>query len=43
MILYATKNTIQKYNISMIDELSAFNQMLAKMVIEEHTNDTLLE
>ena len=43
MILYATKETIQKFNIPMIEELSEFNQILAKKVIEEQTGESLLE
>lgn len=43
MILYATKETIQRFGIPMIDELSDFNQVLAKKVIEEQTGDPLLE
>jgi len=43
VILYATKETIQKFNIPMIEELSEFNQILAKKVIEEQTGESLLE
>lgn len=43
MILYATKETIQRFGIPMIDELSDFNQVLAKKLIEEQTGDPLLE
>ena len=43
MILYATKQTINDLNIPMIEELSKFNKTLAQKVIEEQTNDKLLE
>ena len=43
MILYATKQTIKDLNIPMVDELSQFNRMLAQKIIEEQTNDRLLE
>ena len=43
MILYATKQTIEDLNIPMIEELSQFNKTMAQKVIEEQTNDRLLE
>ena len=43
MILYATKQTIEDLNIPMIEELSQFNKIMAQKVIEEQTNDRLLE
>ena len=43
MILYATKQTIEDLNIPMIEELSQFNKIIAQKVIEEQTNDRLLE
>ena len=43
MILYATKQTIEDLNIPMIGELSQFNRIMAQKVIEEQTNDRLLE
>ncbi len=43
MILYATKQTIEDLNIPMIGELSQFNRIIAQKVIEEQTNDRLLE
>lgn len=43
MILYATKQTIKDSNIPMVNELSQFNRVLAQKVIEEQTNDRLLE
>ena len=43
MILYATKQTIKDLNIPMIEELSQFNKTMAQKVIEEQTNDRLLE
>lgn len=43
MIIYATKDTIKKYNIPMPDELSVFNGILAKRTIEEQSGDRLLE
>ena len=43
MILYATKQTIKDLNIPMVDELSQFNRMLDQTILEEQTNDRLLE
>ncbi len=43
MILYAIKQTIEDLNIPMIGELSQFNRIMAQKVIEEQTNDRLLE
>ena len=43
MILYATKQTIEDLNIPMIEELSQFNKTMAQKIIEEQTNDRLLE
>ena len=43
MILYATKQTIEDLNIPMIEELSQFNKIMVQKVIEEQTNDRLLE
>lgn len=43
MILYATKQTIKDLNIPMIEDLSQFNKIMARKVIEEQTNDRLLE
>ena len=43
MILYATKQTIEDLNIPMIEELSQFNKTMAQKVIEEQSNDKLLE
>lgn len=43
MILYATKQTIKDLNIPMVNELSQFNRVLAQKVIEEQTNDRLLQ
>lgn len=43
MILYATKQTIKDLNIPMIEDLSQFNKIMAQEVIEEQTNDRLLE
>lgn len=43
MILYATKQTIKDLNIPMIEDLSQLNKIMAQEVIEEQTNDRLLE
>lgn len=43
MILYATKQTIRDLNIPMPEELSQFNEKMAQKIIEEQTNDRLLE
>lgn len=43
MILYATKQTIKELNIPMLNELSAFNNIMANKVIEEQSGDELLE
>ncbi len=43
MILYATKQTIEELDIPMPDELSIFNRIMANKVINEQTNDSLLE
>lgn len=43
MILYATKQTIDEFNIPMPEELSFFNNILANQVIKEQSNDDLLK
>ena len=43
MILYATKQTIKELNIPMLEELSPFNQLLSTKVIEQESNNKLLE
>ena len=43
MILYATKQTIQEFEIPMPDELSKFTKIMAEKVISEQRNDNLLE
>lgn len=43
MILYATKQTIEELDIPMPDELSTFNRIMANKVINEQTDDSLLE
>lgn len=43
MILYATKQTIKELDIPMSEELSPFNQLLSTEVIEQESNDKLLE
>lgn len=43
MILYSTKKTIEELEIPMVDELSIFNRIIAKGVIEEQSGDELLE
>lgn len=43
MILYATKQTIKDLNIPMLEDLSQLNKIMAQEVIEEQTNDRLLE
>ena len=43
MILYATKQTIKELEIPMPEELSIFNSMMVNNIINEQTNDNLLE
>lgn len=43
MILYATKQTIEELDIPMPNELSTFNRIMANKIIDEQTNDSLLE
>ena len=43
MILYVTKQTIKELNIPMSEELSPFNQLLSNKVIEQESNNKLLE
>ncbi len=43
MILYATKQTIKDLDIPMPEELSDFNNIMAKNIIKEQTDDKLLE
>lgn len=43
MILYATKQTIEELDIPMPNELSIFNRIMANKIIDEQTNDSLLE
>ena len=43
MILYATELTIKDLDIPMPEELSIFNNSMAKNIIKEQTNDNLLE
>lgn len=43
MILYATKQTIKELNIPMPEELSTVNQLLSTKVIEQESNNKLLE
>lgn len=43
MILYATKQTIKDLDIPMPKELSDFNNIMAKNIIKEQTDDKLLE
>lgn len=43
MILYATKQTIEELDIPMPDELSTFSRIMANKIIDEQTNDSLLE
>ena len=43
MILYATEQTIKDLDIPMPEELSDFNNIMAKNIIKEQTDDKLLE
>ena len=43
MILYATKQTIERFKIQIFEDIQSANKDLAKKVIEEQQNDELLE